>query len=100
MFGLLASSFRLAFALVVGTLRTLSWCLAVAREMTRFAAVEAKVIVALSVALWVGYRLGSWALPFALVTIAPGAGRVLALASLLRWRVLLMCRHVVFDRFR
>ena len=102
MLGLFASHFRLAFALGVGVLRALSRCLAVTRKMTGFAAVEAKVIVALSVALWVGYRLCCRALPFALiVAIVPCAGRILALAGLVRWRVtLLVCRHVVFDRFR
>ena len=104
MLELLASCFCFAFALVVDAFRALSRCLAVVRKMTWFATVEAKVIVALFVALWVGYRLSGRALPFALVVaiaIAPCAGRILALAGLVRWRItLLMCRHVVFDRFR
>ena len=96
--------FCFAFTLVAGVLRALSQCLAVTRKIAWFAAVEAKAIVALFIALWVGYRLGGWALPFALIVaiaIAPCAGRVLTLADLMRWRVtMLVCRHVVLDRFR
>ena len=100
MFGLLASRFCLAFALVCGALHALSWCLAVARKMTWFSAIEAEFIIVLLVALWVGYWLCCGALPFALgVAIAPGAGRILALAGLLQWQVLLVGRHIVFDRF-
>ena len=102
--GLLAGRFCLAFALVAGALRALSRCLAVARKMAWFAAVEAEAVVALFVALWVGDWLGGRALPFALVVaiaIAPCAGRILALAGLVWWRVtLLVCCHVIFDRFR
>ena len=104
MLGLFAGYFRLAFALVGGALRAVLRCLAVAREMAWFAAVKAKAIIALFVVLRVGYWLCGRALPFALivgVAIAPCAGRVLALAGLVRWCVtLLVCRHEVFDRFR
>ena len=98
--GLFAGCFRLAFALVVGALRALSRCLAVARKMTGLSAFEAEAIVALFVALWVGDWLCSQALPFALVVaIVPGTGRILSLMGLLRWQVLLVSHHIVLEGF-
>ena len=103
MFGLFAGCFRLAFALfvaVVGTLCALLWCHAVARKMTWFSTIEAEVIVALFIVLWVGYRVCRRALPFALVVaIAPCTGRVLALVGLLLWRVLLVGHHIILEGF-
>ena len=103
--GLLVGSFHFAFALVlVGTLHAFSWCCAVTRPVAFLSTVETEAIIVLFVALWVGNWLCGQALPFALVVaiaIAPCAGRVLTLMGLLRWRVtLLVCRHVVLDRFR
>ena len=101
MLGLLGSCFHLAFALVlVGVLCALSWCCALVRPVAFLPAVEAEAIVALFIALWVGYWLCCRALSFALsVAIALGTGRILALASLLWWQILLVSHHVVFKGF-